>query len=262
MWELEVIVQNEILRASPQVQTGLTPPPVDPQVPLLARGPVDQGAGSPYCQRLLPSSCSCSEIMFQKQSPDSTANDTRACPSLKGSRLASSVFQSQVPPPHFPCSSNLLSHPAGDLGPDGGGLRGGGGGWRVLRDPPLSTVILQGEMLSRSEPLALAAQLRASGQLLVSSSIEASCLQQGCDGALGAQEILLPSPRHEVRTDLQYPLTILPDTTFRNGSQDLGSPSTGAPRRTTSSMIPWQSGERVQQSLSVVYATVGPDGRG
>lgn len=127
LWELEVIVQNEILRASPQVQTGLTPPPpVDPQVPLFARGPVAQGAGSPYCQRFLPSSRSCSEIMFQNQSPDSTANDTHACPSLKGLPFGPpGVFQSQLPPPHFPCSSNLLSHSAGDLGPDGGGV-----GWR------------------------------------------------------------------------------------------------------------------------------------
>lgn len=258
MWELEVIVQNEILRASPQVQTGLTPHlqwiPKSPCLPevLLPRG-LALHTASDFFHLPAPAQKSCSKTRARIPLPMTR----RHALALKGSCLAPWCASVSGATPHFPCSSNLLSHPAGDLGPDGGGE---GGGVESTTRP--SSVILQGEMLSRSEPLALAAQLRASGQLLVSSSIEASCLQQGCDGALGAQEKLLPSPRHEVWTDLQYPLTILPDTTFRNGSQDLGSPSTGAPRRTTSSMIPWQSGERVQQSLSVFYATVGPDGRG
>ena len=51
---------------------------------------------------------------------------------------------------------------------------------------------------------------------------------------------------------------ILPETTFRKGSQCLASPSTGAPSRTTSSMIPWQSGERPQKRSSAPLTTVGP----
>lgn len=122
LWELEVIVQNEILRASPQVQTGLTPlPQWIPKSPCLPEVLLPRvlalHTASGFFHLPAPAQKSCS-----KNSLDSTANDTHACPSLKGLPFGPpGVFQSQVPPPHFPCSSNLLSHPAGDLGPDGGG---------------------------------------------------------------------------------------------------------------------------------------------